>query len=87
MVASVLVGNCPVQNRCVRQVLPTPASPITMILQVRQQRVGGPLEELELSKDESIDCSAAEGLTSKWLDVKGSEDQVSTAHMPMTDAY
>lgn len=56
MVASVLSGNLPAQKRYVRQVFPTPESPITMILKIRV-RGGGSVElvrELLNSKEDSI---------------------------------
>ncbi|KAK3535591.1 hypothetical protein QTP70_017124 [Hemibagrus guttatus] len=56
MVASVLSGNFPAQKRYVRQVFPTPESPITMILKIRVLG-GGSVElvrELLNSKEDSI---------------------------------
>lgn len=56
MVASTLRGNSPAQSRCVRQVFPTPESPITSTLNVlvRVSREDTLPKELENSSDDSI---------------------------------
>lgn len=56
MVASTLWGNSPAQSRYVRQVFPTPESPITSTLKVRQRLSSEDTlpKELENSRDDSI---------------------------------